>query len=225
MAEGDGTEKKSRFSSAPLTIIVGPPDAQQTFYVHAAWIQQKSAFFHAAFDRKWQEAQSRQLELPEDIPEVVAAYLEWIYFAALPSHSNIGLTQAELPRHYRLLAQLYVFAEKIQDDACCNRVLASFAQRCEEPVLAGTPVLFTYETLRIIYAGTPPASPIRRFFVDVASESGHATFSRDADAYPREFLVELTYSLLVRCPQPKVGNYFLEREKWYKKRGDGDQAK
>ncbi|EME77420.1 uncharacterized protein MYCFIDRAFT_146355 [Pseudocercospora fijiensis CIRAD86] len=72
-----------KYSGDFVTIRVGTGAARETPTIHEYIIREKSQVFRAAFDRKWKEGRSRQVELPEDDPKIVHSYLDWLYSGIL----------------------------------------------------------------------------------------------------------------------------------------------
>ena len=78
--------------------------------------------------KEWTEGQTRKINLPEEEPEVVAYYIEHVYFNKLPTDiytkSSPGLDKEA---GYKTLAQLYVLAERLLDCICRSQILDVFS--------------------------------------------------------------------------------------------------
>lgn len=61
-----------------VKIIAGTSPNSRTFYAHEG-ILSKTQFFNRALNGKFQEATTREVELPEDDPEAFSSVLEFLY--------------------------------------------------------------------------------------------------------------------------------------------------
>ncbi|KAK4613844.1 hypothetical protein CLAFUW4_09110 [Fulvia fulva] len=193
----DHPAEKMRFSGNFVTIRTGSENSIQEFHVHEDVVKEKSNFLKAAFDRRWREGQSRVLELPEDTPATISAYLEWLYSRSIqppPVEPGTG-------HRFERLVRLYVFGKKIQDDAFCDAVMRLMAQKCDqeheedEECVAWVP---NQDDIELLYAGTPQGSPARRFLVDVHLACADADWldeNEEEGENPRELLLDLSRAL------------------------------
>lgn len=141
------------------------------------------------------EGRTREVKLPEEEPELVAYYIEYLYSEKLPTRiyttESPGTTKAA---GYKLLAQLYVLAERLLDSECRNSIITEILRlwnlknsegtRCWGPT--GVPV-------NIIYEGTTAGSPARDLLLDI-----HANYARH-HWYPKDDNLHLAFVIdLVR---------------------------
>ena len=76
-----------------VTLSVGPD--KRTFQVHQELLFKRSPVFQAAFSGECRESSERCMALPEDDPETVERFMQWLYFKSLSltkgvSHENLG---------------------------------------------------------------------------------------------------------------------------------------
>jgi hypothetical protein len=178
-----------------VILLVGPEE--QKMLVHAHQITVHSEFFAAALKKEWVEGQTREIKMREKQPEIMAYYIEHVYFGKLPTDiytpASPGLEKEE---GYKSLAQIYVLAERLLDSACRNRILQEFMRlrdlKCEHDV-KWNPVWYP---INIIYRGTTTGSPARRLLVDIhASAAREDWYFNDACVDP-SFLMDLVRKLL-----------------------------
>lgn len=178
-----------------VILLVGPEERKMLVY--GPQITAHSDFFAAALKKEWAEGQTREIKLPEEEPEITAYYIEHVYFSKLPTEiyttASPGL---EKELGYKLLAQLYVLAERMLDSKCRNRILQEFLRLRDLKCATGETWNPTDVSANIIYQGTTPGSPARRLLVDI-----HASYAR-ASWYPEDvhvapaFLLDLVRKLL-----------------------------
>jgi len=51
--------------------------------VHESFLTSRSEFFRRALNGNWQEAETRVIKLPDDDPEIVALYINFVYTGQL----------------------------------------------------------------------------------------------------------------------------------------------
>jgi len=61
-----------------VTIKVGTGEAQTSFQWLRSILEFHSSFFTGALERSFKEAQSREIEMPQDNPDVFAEFVRWI---------------------------------------------------------------------------------------------------------------------------------------------------
>ncbi|KAK4619511.1 hypothetical protein CLAFUW4_11456 [Fulvia fulva] len=189
------------------------------FTVHEAILREHSHFFRSALDKRWREGRSRIVELPDDDAEVVSAYVDWLYFRKIASKP---ISPPELPMddgEYQLLAQLYVFGDKVQADAFCDSVLDAMAQKTDDVATDGTRTFPSHSAIMALYNGTPMGSPGRRFVVDMYAEYGAQSWiPSESEFNHAEFLTDLVRALLDKRQTSSVHKQsnFPRRRKWHK---------
>lgn len=202
-----------------VVIRAGTGHSVQEFAVHEAILRAHSPFFRTALDKKWREGKQRHIDLPQDDVEVVAAYVNWLYFKKVASKP---LAPPELPvddGEYQYLARMYSFGDKVQADAFCDAVMDAMVAKTDDVARDGTRTFPSHSAIMTLYTGTPAESPARQFVVDMYLEFGAAKWiSKEADCNHIEFLTDLTRAFMSRgekVPLHKKENY-PHRKKWHK---------
>jgi hypothetical protein len=95
-----------------ITIIVG--EAETPFRVHQELLLQSGSNFFAACLENFFEAHSNSIRLPDDRPDVVRAYVDWLY-----SDKQKASIEESTSRGFRL----YEFGDKILAEGFCNAVM------------------------------------------------------------------------------------------------------
>lgn len=177
----------SRLEGEVVTVLVG--ESEQKCIVHEQLLCARSPFFAAAFEKEWKEGQERTIPLPDDTPEVLDLYFQWIYSGKIftreaPSKSDRGVGELHL------LIESYTFGEKIQDrdyqDALLDSLLACTDTKDEK----GERWFPTGELVRRAYEKTPTGSPLRRLLVDMHNHHGRSEWIKEDNSV--EFLADLT---------------------------------
>ncbi|KAF2803316.1 uncharacterized protein BDZ99DRAFT_453580 [Mytilinidion resinicola] len=189
--------KLAHIGRTTVDICVGKEDYREFFSVHDTLLASRSEFFTRAMNGRWKESKERLINLPEDSPAVFSLYMHHLYTSKLATAPNEG-TPDSGSEHYTL-AQLYVFAEKIQDSKCKNDIVdAMVAHTFEGPRLRwpGT------RTINTIYRGTAGPCTARRFLVDIhAVERGSAwCANHHREEYPAEFIWDVITRMSERKP-------------------------
>lgn len=202
------TDLTSSFTSDIVTLKVGESKSD-TFTIHADVFKKHSPFFEAALDKKWKEGQSLQIDLPEDEPDIVEAYLCWLHdgnFEARKSPGDDDLTFV----HF---AKLYVLGEKIQDNAFCNSVMDAMTKTSDLPAWSFR--LPSANAVSILYSGTPEDSPARSYFAN--SFVSRCRLSKEvAQRYCKEFLEDVVADLANRATIGAYEAQYPRRQTWYK---------
>lgn len=178
-----------------VILLVGPE--KQKMVVHDPQITAHSEFCAAALNKEWVEGQTREIKLPEEEPEVISCYIEHAYFNKLPTDIYTTTSPGEDKEEgYKLLAQIYVVAERLLGFDCRNHILQEFLRLTNLLCTTGHRWNPTCVPINIIYQGTTPGSPARRLLVDI--HSGYAReewYPSDAYVHP-SFLMDLVRRLL-----------------------------
>jgi hypothetical protein len=66
-----------------ITLLVGTDEHE--LLVHEDYLARHSALFKAALKKEWAEGQTRTIKLPEETPDLVAFYLDFLYGKGLPT--------------------------------------------------------------------------------------------------------------------------------------------
>ncbi|KAM3421531.1 hypothetical protein BST61_g1920 [Cercospora zeina] len=210
--------KKRRFTSAIITVAVGQGELPVEFHVHEDLLREHSGFFEAALNGQWKEAQERKIKLPEDNPDVVDVYVQWLY------GGKIEAAVPEAARHSGWMrsvfwAYLYVFSDKIQDLSFANAVMEAWTMYIDEPRAGSKRIYSSLDCVEVIYEHTASGSPARQFLVHVWTTCGRSGWF-DVDGceagllqYP-EFLLDLARAY---TPKSRTGGHqslYETREKW-----------
>ncbi|KAM0701519.1 hypothetical protein Q7P35_009770 [Cladosporium inversicolor] len=192
-----------------VILLVGPE--KQNIIVHSPRMTAHSEFFAAALKKEWDEGYIRGVKLPEEEPEIMVYYIEHVYSNKLPTDVYATTSPGEdKAQGYKLLAQIYVVAERLLDSDCRNRILQEFLRFRNLLCTTGHRWNPTCVPINIIYEGTTPGSPDRRLLVDI-----HAGYAR-GDWYPRDitldpsFLMDLVCRLLRNVETFKTVEYFRQ---------------
>lgn len=201
-----------------VTLDVGS-EPLRTFAVHESILREHSPFFRAALDQKWREGRSRVVELPMDDEDVVAAYVDFLYFGKVASRP---VSPPELPvddGEFSFLSRCYIFADKVGADIFCDAIIDAMALKTDDVAGDGTRTFPSYTAIMTLYNGTPPDSPARRFAVDMYVEFGiESWIPKEADLSHAEFLTDLARRFLSRkqsVTTHKQPNY-PKRTRWHK---------
>ena len=178
-----------------VVLLVGPEERKML--VHRLHITAHSEFFAAALKKEWTEGQAREIKLPEEDPEIVAYYIESVYFGKLPTDIYTTTSPgADKELGYQLLAQLYVLAERVLNSECRNRIIQEFLRLRNLMSATGDKWNPTGVPINIICQGTTSNSPARRLLVDIhASVAREDWYIEDVHVNP-VFLMDLLRKLL-----------------------------
>ncbi|USW55610.1 Putative BTB/POZ domain-containing protein [Septoria linicola] len=219
--------KRRRIEGDIITIKVGTGKVE-SLTVHESLLRARGGFFEAALKQQWREGQTREIELPEDEPDIVAAYIEWLYSGKIEPLSckpPTPVSHGAMRGTHVTLAKIYVLAEKLGDDDACNVTIDSWVsllcnRRGENGGLVPVP---DWDAIKTIYEGTPVGSPARRFLIFLYSKGPKKRVTNlDGSAHEGylivpEFLLDLTCELLpdigVKRKRLELGSI---AETWYK---------
>lgn len=202
-----------------VTLRVGEQPTTRDLSIHEAILIEHSAFFRTALDKKWREGRSRQIDLPFDSGDVVAAFVDWAYFSRIASKP---VSPPELPMddgEFLFLAQMYSFGDKVQADAFCDDVMTAMALKTDDIAEDGTRTFPSHSAILTLYNGTPAGSPARRFVVDMYTEFGMEQWvPKETEFNHPEFLTDLVRAFLSekQATSHKQTNY-PRRRKWHKR--------
>ncbi|KAI5361020.1 putative SKP1/BTB/POZ domain superfamily protein [Septoria linicola] len=197
-----------------------PPSAKRrriegdiiTIKVGTGKVEARGGFFEAALKQQWREGQTREIELPEDEPDIVAAYIEWLYSGKIEPLSckpPTPVSHGAMRGTHVTLAKIYVLAEKLGDDDACKVTIDSWVsllcnRQGENGRLVPVP---DWDAIKTIYEGTPAPKD--------ASLAWTVLHMRDT--FVPEFLLDLTCELLpdigVKRKRLELGSI---AETWYK---------
>ncbi|CAI9627700.1 unnamed protein product [Alternaria burnsii] len=203
-----------------LVVARGVGDTER-LNVHRGVLCKSSKFFQSAMKPEWTDMQAgpNVIDLSVDPVDIVSDYIKWLYCDNIPNkqYEAVADTYEEKEKVFVALAKSYVFGEKIIDVRYKNAVLQAIftAQRALHWYMGP-------ESVKIVYEGTPPQSPLRRLvaenvaYVAIDDSKEIVGWMQEFDTYPREALVDaLKATVKVRSEDPEsrpdVGSY-LEKE-------------
>ena len=183
----------------PIIQLVVPSSAGETtcLNVHRGVLCKSSAFFKNAIKLEWATQEENVVNLPEDSANTVVGCIKWLYYDKIAielyeaGDDKLEKKAEEAEKVFCLLAEAYVFGEKIIDAKYKNAVIETIVAACIASGWNMGP-----ESARIAYEGTPPGSSVRRLiaeniaykaFVDSKDGVGWLQF---IEGYPRYVLVD-----------------------------------
>jgi hypothetical protein len=145
------------------------------------------AFNHAGIDSDHQ----RFVSFTDDDPDIMNAYLYWLYFAKF--RSQPATEQDE----YGFLAKLYIFGEEHKDRAFQDAVLNMIVYQSRKRDGNGDQCYPVGSVVKLLYDSTPPGSPMRQLLVDMSRTQGHAGWisSNESETHI-EFLADLVRAFM-----------------------------
>ena len=132
-----------------LFIYVGPK--RVVFGVHKGLLCRESKYFQAAFNGSFSETEKGSIELPEEEPVVSDIVYTWLYSTKLAQ----PLDGKNLNCNVYTLVDLFIFGDKYDMPALCNRVMDQFSHVAN--LHKQLPANLCH-----IYNNTPKGSPLRR---------------------------------------------------------------
>jgi BTB/POZ domain len=131
---------------------------RELFQIHKKLICSVSEFFDKAFNDGFAEASKNQMELPEDVPDIFAMFVAWLYKGEL----NFEWDQVDCSKATAELIDLYLFANA----KCSNRFKNIVMDTLQDGVI-DEELFLGQSHLKRIFDGTcsPTEVPIRRFCV------------------------------------------------------------
>jgi hypothetical protein len=168
-----------------IILLVGPDEHE--LVAHEDYLVRHSAFFQAALKQEWAEGQTHTIKLPEEKPDLVAFYLDWLYGKGLPTDST--KRDSRNGKVYDVLADLYALGERLQDDKIRNIIIdevVRFSNLFGRETGRNYPLDYAIIT---IYETTTAGSPARRLLVELFVTDGEAKWVREISQ--PEFLCDL----------------------------------
>ncbi|KAL8898476.1 MAG: hypothetical protein Q9192_002062 [Flavoplaca navasiana] len=137
-----------------IKVLVGP--SEYCFSIHRGLLTSKSTFFNAALTGSWREAEEDTVRLVEEVPELFAIYVVWIY-----GHDwTVDHNRRE--HSLAICCRLYVLADVLGSEELGNLMIDQIRDIVARPHLD-----LTCETIGYVYDNTLPESPLRRLIVDI----------------------------------------------------------
>ena len=167
--------------------------------VHRGVLCKNSKFFQSAMKPEWTNLREQPdtIDLPDDSPETVRDYVRWLYSGNLSiklykaGKDTVKKKAEKAEKVNVLLAEAYVFGEKIVDIKYKNKVMKTIVAARESAVWNMGP-----ESVNIIYEGTPSESPLRRLIAERLAHEAYddselgVGWMQFVDGYPREALMD-----------------------------------
>jgi len=165
-----------------VTLIVGPEEHEMTAY--GSYLS-KSDVFRAALKKEWTEGQTRTIKLPEEKPEIVAQYLDYVLGEGLPTRSTKN--DCREGAVYDVLGELYGLGERFLDSQLRNAIIDEIVRFT---TVGGYPRVYPQDdAINTIYECTTDGSPARRLLVFWFVTNGKENWVTDS-LYP-DFLRDL----------------------------------
>ncbi|USW55516.1 Putative BTB/POZ domain-containing protein [Septoria linicola] len=207
--------KRKRFASSFVTAKVGL--LAEALTTHETLLKDHTSFFAAALDAKWKEGQTREIKLPEDDPDAVATYFDFLH----TKQGTVYWDEEDDKPNFDLLVRVYVFGEKVQDERFCDVVMSALCQARDTPDQQGARYIPGTSVITDLYDGTPAGSPARRWVVDQYRDAVDAEgFREDLQNYPAEFVQEVAMDLKERHQLATRLSVREQREKWFRLKPD-----
>jgi hypothetical protein len=168
------------------------------------------------------QAGPNMIDLPDDPVDVVSDYIKWLYYDTIPDKQYEAVANTheeraeEAEKVFVVLAEAYVFGEKIVDMKYKNAVLQTMftAQKAFRWNMGP-------ESVKIVYEGTPPQSPLRRLIAENVAYIAHDDSKESVGwmqffkKYPEDAKADMLQSMVKVRPSrsdssPGVGSYLEE---------------
>ena len=175
-----------------VTLLVGAEETEMLAV--ASCLSYHSEFFRAALKKEWAEGQTRTVKLPEERPELVATYLDFILGKGLPTNSTRMDPQNGYV--YMVLTVLFAFGERFLDSTLRNAILAEIIRFTTILPANGSYIYPDATHINTVYHCTTSASPARRLMVDLYMYAGNTAWVNDA-LHPA-FIRDLAAALMLQ---------------------------
>jgi hypothetical protein len=172
-----------------ITIRIHDEGTATDFIVPSTLIASRSEFFKNTLKQCWRQDDTQAINVYDYDPDVFALYLHILY--GEPPHLEYG------DRNYATFCQIYVLAEFVQD----TRTKEVIMEYLWNELFEGDYTKRSPKTppdanaLHILYSSTTTDCPARRLIVDVFASVDYSRIIGNGDAWPEEFLRELTLAL------------------------------
>ena len=173
-------------------VVVKVGEEKRTFHIHKNLLCKAAAYFRAALEGSFAEAQNQILELSEDHVDVFERFILWLY-----ADRVLRTTETTDDVSWDLLINLYVFGETRGIADLQNAVIDILIDK--KSYLDAIPTNWTNH----LYDNTPENSPLRRWLVDITACHGKLTrdtwFNDKCTArFPDAFLYDLIFALYAK---------------------------
>ncbi|KAH4416815.1 hypothetical protein HBH92_058900 [Parastagonospora nodorum] len=170
-----------------VTVRVGRAPHIKEYQIHQGLLAHHSTIFASMF-LGTARTRSKTLALLDVDPEVFETVKYWLYTTKFwaPGTNTTG----KIPFDDSKILQLYFFANDNGMQELQNVVMKLFYQKNVQDWAIAIP------QTRVMYVGTRPESPLRRFLVDMVAETwGFKTIKEDQSKLPKDFLVDVLVKL------------------------------
>ncbi|KAH6612353.1 hypothetical protein C7974DRAFT_405413 [Boeremia exigua] len=191
-------------------VVPGSAGETETLHVHQGVLCKSPEFFQRTMKPEWTNLKDKPyiIELPDDTVDTVSDSVKWLYagsmsltlYKADDEHRREKVAK-EADKVFVLLAEAYVFGEKILDAGYKNAVMKTLEAAKESSRRNMGP-----ESVGICYKGTPPGSPLRCQIAESVAHLAHDDTENGIgrmsfiDGYPKEALADaLKATLRLRC--------------------------
>jgi hypothetical protein len=151
-----------------ITLLVG--EQEQEMQAYGCYLSLSSEFFQAALKKEWVEGQKRIVKLPEEKPETMTFYLDFLYGKGLPTNSTKD--DSCEGQVYYVLTELFAPGERLLDSSIRNA--------CIKEIVRFTTIVSPDDryfpgnlAVNNIYNSTTARSPAQRLMVDFFMTSGN----------------------------------------------------
>lgn len=159
-----------------------------------------SEFFKRATKPEWADLRENPdiIDLTDDTVRPVSDYIRWLYSSIMPfelykaeDKDSREKKAEEAEKVFILLAEAYVFGEKIDDAKYKNAVMKTVLAAKESSEWNMGP-----ESVNIVYKGTPSGSPLRRLISESIAHLAYDDSDKGVgwitffDAYSKEALMD-----------------------------------
>jgi hypothetical protein len=203
------TDSSPRDSIIKL-VVPRPTGETETLNVHQGVLCKHSEFFKRMMKPEWTSIRDSPniIDLPDETANTVSDYVKWLYAGRMPltlynadDNDERGQVAEEAEKVFVMLAEAYVFGEKIVDVRYKNAIVRATAAARDSSKWNMGP-----ESVGIVYDGTPPGSPLRRMIAESLARLAHDDAKKGVgwmsfiDGYPREALADaLKATITFRC--------------------------
>jgi hypothetical protein len=159
-----------------ITIRVGNEPEHKDFIAHESFLTSRSEFFRRAMNGNWKEAETRIVTLPDDDHRIFDLYMNLVYtgqFITMRKSQEELLSLDDddwitfIDEEYDDIFCLYILAEKLQDTATKNTVIAAVMNLTQLKSKDGSWTIPSFPTANKVYISTLKGSPGRRLLVDM----------------------------------------------------------
>jgi hypothetical protein len=175
-----------------ITLLVGAEETEM--FAISSCLSFYSDFFRIALKKEWAEGQTRRVKLPEEEPEIIAQYLDFLLGKGLPTDSTRADPQEG--EVYIALTTLFALGERVLDSTLRNAIMREIIRFTTILSSNGSYIYPGGKSINNIYNCTTSASPARRLMVDLYMHAGNTTWVVD-DLHPA-FLKDLAEALMLQ---------------------------